>query len=414
MAKKKKGGLGRGLNSLLGESLVESGLAPAYPASAPQVEEEEHIEISEPEPVEPKAPANKEVTLDIPEVKYEPEEVFIPSPEQPKEPVQPPVLSQKDIFEPELSSNEPKPRPYIEEDDHVEIKGVVSRERPKPEENEALLSDIYPNPDQPRTSFKEEEIDELAASIEKEGLLQPILVRKVGQRYQIIAGERRWQACKQLGLEKVPIRVKNATDDKAIELALIENIQRSDLNPIEEAYGYKRLMERRGMTQTEVAQAVSKGRSTIANALRLLELPEDAQQMLYEEKITAGHARAILSVQTPSGRKKLTEKLIQEKLSVREAETLARLYNGQAKAASGRATAAPVPDYFKRAAKTLRKQLDTNVRIKSVKGKNKVEIEFQDEDDLRRLFQILVGEDEGPASEPAQIVEEATGEILGD
>ena len=409
MAKKKKGGLGRGLNSLLGESLVESGLAPAYSSNKVEEEEEPEVEIAEPEKEEPKPPVTKGAVLNIPEVKDEPEEAYIPETPKPNdsEPsATPPVLSKKDIFEPELSEDEAKPRPYIEEDDHVEIKSVVSRERPKSDENEALLADVYPNPDQPRTSFKQDEIEELAASIEKEGLLQPILVRKVGQKYQIIAGERRWQACKQLGLEKVPIRVKNATDDKAIELALIENIQRSDLNPIEEAYGYKRLMERKGMTQTEVAQAVSKGRSTIANALRLLELPEDAQQMLYEEKITAGHARAILSVQTPSGRKKLTEKLIQEKLSVREAETLARLFNGQAKAAMVRSTAAPVPDYFKRAAKTLRKELNTNVRIKSVKGKNKVEIEFQDEDDLRRLFQVLLHEEDVTA-EPEVITEEA-------
>lgn len=281
----------------------------------------------------------------------------------------------------------------------------MTRERVRQDETEALVSDIYPNPDQPRTSFNPDEIEELATSIEKEGLLQPILVRKIGQKYQIIAGERRWQACRQLGLGKVPIRIKEASDDKAIELALIENIQRSDLNPIEEAYGYKRLMERKGMTQTEVAQAVSKGRSTVANALRLLDLPEDAQQLLYEEKITAGHARAILSVQTMSGRKKLTEKLVQEKLSVREAETLARLYNGQVKAKEVKATTPPTPEYFKRAARTLRKQLNTNVRIKQAKGKNKVEIEFKDEEDLRRLFQLLMEErtsgtlGESPASE---------------
>lgn len=131
-----------------------------------------------------------------------------------------------------------------------------------------------------------EEIEELANSIKRHGLLQPILVRKTGDGYEIIAGERRWQACRSLGMETIPVRFWLANDTEAFEAALVENIQRSDLNPIEEAYGYKRLMERKGMTQSEVAQTVSKGRSTIANALRLLDLPEEAQQLLFEEKIT--------------------------------------------------------------------------------------------------------------------------------
>lgn len=418
MAKRKKGGLGRGLNSLLGESHAESGVSSTFASKAKPAEEKEKTEDpfeseSEQEQGQGQPAGITGSILNIPEVKDEPEKMFAPVESKPAEEVATPVISRNDIYEPDVAASEDKPKPYIEENDHVEIKGVVSRERVVKDETEALMTDIYPNPDQPRTSFKANEIEELAASIEKEGLLQPILVRKVGERYQIIAGERRWQACKQLGLEKVPIRVKNATDDKAIELALIENIQRSDLNPIEEAYGYKRLMERKGMTQTEVAQAVSKGRSTIANALRLLELPEDAQQMLYEEKMTAGHARAILSVQTPSGRKKLTEKIIQEKLSVREAEAIARLYNGQLKATAARTAPSPVPEYFKRAARTLREQLGTNVRIKSAKGKNKVEIEFQDEDDLRRLFKVLVSEGEAE-EETAEVtledLEESTDE----
>ena len=141
---------------------------------------------------------------------------------------------------------------------------------------EVLLAQVHPNPNQPRTNFKPEEIEELANSIKRHGLLQPILVRKTGDGYEIIAGERRWQACRSLGMETIPVRFWLADDTEAFEAALVENIQRSDLNPIEEAYGYKRLMERKGMTQSEVAQTVSKGRSTIANALRLLDLPEEA------------------------------------------------------------------------------------------------------------------------------------------
>lgn len=252
------------------------------------------------------------------------------------------------------------------------------------------LSLIHPNPDQPRTNFKPGEIEELAGSIKKEGLLQPILVRKIGNQYQILAGERRYRACKSLGLEEVPVRFWEADNDKALELALIENIQRSDLNPIEEAYGYKRLMERKGMTQSEVAQTVSKGRSTIANALRLLDLPEDAQQLLFEEKITAGHARAILSVEDAEGRKKLTEKLKNEKLSVRETEALARLMNGREKAkGADAAKRVAAPPSFKKAAKGLTRFLSAPVRVKTVKGKNKIEIQFKDEDELQRILALI-------------------------
>lgn len=190
---------------------------------------------------------------------------------------------------------------------------------------EVAIDQVKPNPNQPRMHFNKEELEELSSSIQKDGLLQPIVVRKVDDTYEIIAGERRWQACNLAGMKTVPVRVIEADDMKVLELALIENLQRSDLNPIEEAYGYKRMMERGGRTQSEVAAAVSKGRSTIANALRLLDLPEEAQQLLYEERITAGHARAILSIPTEEGRQKLTDKLKKEKLSVREAESIARL-----------------------------------------------------------------------------------------
>lgn len=332
---KKKGGLGRGLNALLGDGIAST------------------------------APADLEERL---------AEQRLAS----------------DIFDAEAA----KGKQYVAEDDHVQIVSVVSRDRNIGEVTEAKLADIQPNPDQPRSFFKREEIEELADSIEREGLLQPILVREFEGKYQIIAGERRYQACKKLGLETVPVRVRDVADDKVMELALIENIQRSDLNPIEEAYGYKYMMDRKGMTQTEVAQAVSKGRSTIANALRLLDLPEDAQQLLYEEKITAGHARAILSVQTEEGRANLTEKLKNEKISVREAESIARLLNGKEKAAEAKAGAAPVPAYYKKAARSLKEQLGTNVKIRSSKGKNRLEIEFKDEDDLRRLFMAISNESE--------------------
>lgn len=254
---------------------------------------------------------------------------------------------------------------------------------------EVLLAQVHPNPNQPRTNFKPEEIEELANSIKRHGLLQPILVRKTGDGYEIIAGERRWQACRSLGMETIPVRFWLADDTEAFEAALVENIQRSDLNPIEEAYGYKRLMERKGMTQSEVAQTVSKGRSTIANALRLLDLPEEAQQLLFEEKITAGHARAILSVPTLEGKKSLTNKLMEEKLSVRETEAIARLLAGREKAASTPSSRVPTPQSFKKAARSMSKILELPVRVKTVQGKNKIEIQFKDEDELQRVVAVF-------------------------
>ena len=255
--------------------------------------------------------------------------------------------------------------------------------------DEVPIELVHPNPNQPRMHFNKEELDELALSIEKDGLLQPILVREDAEGYEIIAGERRWQASQLAGLKKVPVRIKEADDMKVLELALIENLQRSDLNPIEEAYGYKRMMERGNRTQSEVASAVSKGRSTIANALRLLDLPEDAQQMLYEEKITAGHARAILAIPSDEGRAKLTEKLAKEKLSVREAESLARLIAGREKQKNNPVKKPPKPRFFRRAAKDLSESFDTKVQVRSANGKNKIEIEFKDEEDLHRLYDLM-------------------------
>lgn len=254
--------------------------------------------------------------------------------------------------------------------------------------DEVPIDRIEPNPDQPRTNFKQEELEELAKSIEQDGLLQPILVRPIpGGKYQIIAGERRWQASKIAGLDKVPVRIREVDADRALELALVENVQRSDLNPIEEAYGYKRLMDRKKMTQADIAQSMAKGRSTVANALRLLELPEEAQQLLFEEKITAGHARAILSIQSAEGREKLTEKLQEKKLTVRETESLARLMSMKP---GDRPKKEPAPQVFRQVAKALKDILKTPVKIKSVNGKNKIEIEFTDEDELRRVFDELI------------------------
>jgi len=257
------------------------------------------------------------------------------------------------------------------------------------------LAQIQPNPKQPRTDIDEESIAELADSISKVGLLQPIIVRPYGEGYQIIAGERRWRASKVAGLERVPVRILAADDTSSLEIALIENLQREDLNSIEEARGYRRLLTEYQMTQAELADKVSKSRSAITNALRLLDLPEEVQEMVYQGKLTAGHARAILSVPDEALRVKLATKLAEEGLSVREAENLARLY------AAGQTERAPrptTPKSFKVVARKLRSVLGTNVRVKQNDKKGKIEIEFHGEEDLERIFRMLT---EGPEPELA-------------
>ena len=443
MAKNKKAGLGRGLNSLLGG--YEAPAEPARVAPERQVErvETQTASIAEPAPAAPASVVEREV---IREEDLAPEDRETLDGEKysaPKQYAKPTAatepLSSRIAVKDVVAKTE-----LIEEPDGVTIKSVTERpatpaarymeevNRPSaldarlmqrevasapqatvpaatqaqpqvetagaPESSaeaaphhldEVPIELVHPNPNQPRMHFNKEELDELALSIEKDGLLQPILVREDAEGYEIIAGERRWQASQLAGLKKVPVRIKEADDMKVLELALIENLQRSDLNPIEEAYGYKRMMERGNRTQSEVASAVSKGRSTIANALRLLDLPEDAQQMLYEEKITAGHARAILAIPSDEGRAKLTEKLAKEKLSVREAESLARLIAGREKQKNNPVKKPPKPRFFRRAAKDLSESFDTKVQVRSVNGKNKIEIEFKDEEDLHRLYDLM-------------------------
>ena len=259
--------------------------------------------------------------------------------------------------------------------------------------SEAQLSieDIFPNPNQPRTHFNESELEELSESIRENGVLQPLLVRKNGAKYEIIAGERRYQASKIAGLEKVPVIIKDVDDQKMLEIALIENLQRSDLNPIEEAKGYRQLIKASGMTQEALSKAVSKSRSAITNSLRLLDLPEPVQQLMYEGKLTAGHARAILAVPFEEARIKLAEKVVTEGLSVRATENLAPLFS------VGDAPRAPrpvTPQSYKKAARVLRQVFNTNVKVRSTRGKNKIEIEFKDEDDLQRILASMVDADQ--------------------
>lgn len=392
MAKKKRG-LGKGLTALFGETMNETEVG--TPASRESSDETDETQSS---------PTQQAVQKDsaAPASRVEDDENVVITTQEAENA----VVKERASSAPRQAASAPNKK---------KIQGqVTSREvasaKPSQEELQQALNEgkkrgltidlslIHPNPDQPRTYFNNEQIQELAASIKKEGLLQPIVIREDGKdedgrtTYQIIAGERRWQACKTLHMKNVPVRIMQANDDKALQLALIENVQRTDLNPIEEAYGYKRLMERLGMTQTQVAQAVSKGRSTIANKLRLLDLPEEAQKALFDNKITTGHAVAILQVPSAEGQKALTQKVLDDHLNVRQTESLARLMAARENGTQAATKRPPMPLYFKNAAKELRGLLHTKVRMSSAKGKNKIEIEFKDEGDLERIFSIITHE----------------------
>lgn len=255
--------------------------------------------------------------------------------------------------------------------------------------NMVSISEMHPNPNQPRTHFNETELEELSESIRAHGVLQPLLVRKDDSGYEIIAGERRYQASKIAGLEEVPVVIKDVDDQEMLQLALIENLQRSDLNPIEEAKGYRQLIKASGMTQEALSKAVSKSRSTITNSLRLLDLPQRVQDLLFEGKLTAGHARAILAVPFEEQRIKLAEKVVAEGLSVRATENLAPLFS------VGETPKAPrpvTPQSFKKAARVLRQVFNTNVKVKATRGKNKIEIEFKDEEELAQILQHVMND----------------------
>lgn len=253
-------------------------------------------------------------------------------------------------------------------------------------ESVVSLADIRPQEGQPRQRFDEAAMEELTDSIRQNGVLQPILVRKVGQQYEIVAGERRYQAAKRAGLTSIPVVIRDISDDEVFKLALIENLQRSDLDPIEEAQGFKTLIDQSGMTQAELGKALSKSRPAIANALRLLDLPEEVQDMMASRQLSAGHARALLAVATEEGRIKLAHKVVDDGLTVRQTEKLAPLFSVANHEPPKRV---PTPQSFKRAARAIGLALDTSVRVKSVRNKNKIEIEFADEDELARIVEQL-------------------------
>lgn len=249
------------------------------------------------------------------------------------------------------------------------------------------LQKIEPNRLQPRRNFDEEELSALADSIRQHGVIQPLTVRLLDSGYyQIIAGERRWRAARLAGLREVPVVVIEADDKKAMELALIENLQRSDLTPIEEARGYQQLIGEYGLTQEQVADRVSKSRPAVANAMRLLSLPEELVSLVEEGKLTAGHARALLSLKDTRQQLAVAQKVINLQLSVRQTEAMCKKLSKAVKAPEPK----PVEvDYLAECEKTLSRRLGRGVRIVSGKRKGKIELEYYGQEDLQRLYEAL-------------------------
>ena len=251
------------------------------------------------------------------------------------------------------------------------------------------LQKIEPNPKQPRRTFDPEALQSLADSIAEHGVVQPLAVRDAGNGYyQIIAGERRWRAARLAGLTELPVVVLDADDRTVMELALIENLQRQDLNPMEEAEGYRVLIEEYGLTQEQAAARVGKSRPAVTNALRLLALPDEVRAMVEEGTLSAGHARAVLTLNSQRLQKAAAQKIIALRLSVRQAEAMCKRMAAEEKPKKEKP--ALTVDYVGECEKALTKQLGRKVRIVSGKRKGRFELEFYGQDDLQRLYEILL------------------------
>ena len=259
------------------------------------------------------------------------------------------------------------------------------------------ISQVEPGIKQPRKRFDEESLSDLAESIRTHGLIQPLTVRRLSSGYyQIIAGERRWRASKQAGLTEVPAVVIEADDRKVMELGLIENLQREDLNPIEEAGGYKVLVEEYGLTQEEVAQQVGKSRSTVANAMRLLSLPQEVQWLIEQGNLSAGHGRALLSLPAPEEQIQFAGEIMEKGYSVRETEERIRQrLQAQDQPAQARPAPSPLRLYYKEAERQLTAGLGRRVTITQGKKKGKIALEYYDQEDLEGLMQALSALDTG-------------------
>ncbi|HEY3934468.1 MAG TPA: ParB/RepB/Spo0J family partition protein [Gemmatimonadales bacterium] len=275
--------------------------------------------------------------------------------------------------------------------------GPISREQAEASGalRDVAVGSISPNPYQPRRSFDEAGLTELAASIDSSGLLQPIIVRAVGSRFELIAGERRWRAVQRLGWSKVPAIVRDFDDRTALSLALIENLQRDDLSALDAAHGYQRLVTDFQLNPTDVAKLVGKDRSTVANTMRLLKLPLDVQGLLQARKLTEGHARALLAVTDPIKVSRLAQQVVERGWSVREVEALVRgepPERQRTRMMKKPAVHKPATSDARRVEDALRQHLGTDVRLTAKRrGRGLVSISYYSNDDLARLLEIILG-----------------------
>lgn len=262
------------------------------------------------------------------------------------------------------------------------------------EDNKSVLtvkiSKVEPNRSQPRKQFDEDALLELSESIKQYGVLQPLLVSDKKDYYEIVAGERRWRAAKLAGLKEVPVIIKELSDQQVVEISLIENIQREDLNPIEEAMAYKRLIEEFSLKQDEIAERVSKSRTAVTNSMRLLKLAPKVQQMLIDEMISAGHARAILAITEPDTQYSVAMKVFDEKLSVRETEKLVKKLLEPAKERKGNVGSATEDVIYESLEEKMKGIMGTKVHIQRKKNnKGKIEIEYYSRDELERIIELF-------------------------
>lgn len=264
-----------------------------------------------------------------------------------------------------------------------------SKEEIIPGEQMMKINMVEPNRDQPRKNFEEDALLELADSIKQFGVLQPLLVRKQKDYYEIIAGERRWRAAKMAGMKEVPVIVKEFTEQEIVEIGLIENIQRENLNPIEEAMAYKRLMEEFGLKQDEIAERVSKSRTAVTNSMRLLKLDERVQQMIIEDMISTGHARALLAIEDRDQQYELANMIFDEKLSVRDVEKLVKSLKNPKKVKEKKVVKNSF--IYTDLEEKLKEVIGTKVSIASKgKGKGKIEIEYYSDEELERVFNMIM------------------------
>lgn len=251
------------------------------------------------------------------------------------------------------------------------------------------INDVEPNREQPRKQFSQEELEALSDSIVKYGVISPITVRRVGERYVIIAGERRWRAARMAGLSEIPVIIISADDKKAAEIALVENIQRSDLNPVEEAQAYAALIDQYGMTQEEVAEQIGKSRSSVTNSLRLLDLPDAVLSMLAAGKLSSGHAKVLLGIKDGEKLKTAAEKVAELELSVRETEKLVKSLLAEPKPEKE----LPAIDYTKALETSVQQKLGRTVKINQNGAKSSITIGFSDNNDLETVLRLLCGDD---------------------